>query len=199
MFGLGKKKVAFAGDVNHLITKHSADKYGKGQVVEVPKGYDVIMIASDGTIESLKNAFEFKLKDKIKYVYYVKSTKTIMKGNWGTPARISVKEKGGSQVTLGAYGTFEFRLVNAIKFINTSMTNIEFVDEGLLTELVLARVVEVFQQVVREIKVVDQEEINDLTLLFKEKVTENLNRKLDDSGIEMVEILIENLNIQPKQ
>jgi membrane protease subunit (stomatin/prohibitin family) len=193
-----KKKVSFSGDANHLISKHSANSYDKNQKVEVPKGFEVILMEANGQSEVLRNVLEFKLKDKTKYIYYVKSTKNILKGNWGTPSRIEVKATDGKILTLGGYGTFEFKLTNPLKYINTRMSSSEFTDENSLVELVLSKLIEMFQLSSTKLPAIDESKMTEVTLSYKRKVQELLKAKLEENGIELVDFVIENLNVQPK-
>jgi membrane protease subunit (stomatin/prohibitin family) len=193
-----KKKVSFSGDSNHLISRHNADSYDKNQTVEVPRGYAVVLMEADGRTEQLEKDLEFKLKDKTKYIYYVKGTKNILKGNWGTPSRIDVKTVEGKVATIGGYGSFEFKLSNALKFINTRMSNSEFAEEATLTELVLSKIIELFQLASTELPSIDESKMTKITLEYKNKVQELLKEKLYENGIEIVDFVIENLNVQPK-
>jgi membrane protease subunit (stomatin/prohibitin family) len=193
-----KKKVSFSGDSNHLISKHNANSYDKNQKVEVPRGYEVILMEASGQSEVLRNVLEFKLKDKTKYIYYVKGTKNILKGNWGTPSRIDVKTVEGKISTLGGYGTFEFKLANPLKFINTRMNTSDFVEESNLVELVLSKIIELFQLASTQLPTVDESKMTEVTLKYKTKVQDLLKKKLDENGIEIVDFVIENLNVQPK-
>jgi membrane protease subunit (stomatin/prohibitin family) len=193
-----KKKVSFSGEANQLISKHSANSYDKNQKVEVPRGYEVILMEANGQSEVLRNVLEFKLKDKTKYIYYVKGTKNILKGNWGTPSRIDVKTVEGKISTLGGYGTFEFKLANPLKFINTRMNNSEFAEETTLTELVLSKIIELFQLASTQLPSIDESKMTEVTLKYKSRVQDLLKKKLDENGIEIVDFVIENLNVQAK-
>ena len=193
-----KKKVSFSGEANQLISKHSANSYDKNQKVEVPRGYEVILMEANGQSEVLRNVLEFKLKDKTKHIYYVKGTKNILKGNWGTPSRIDVKTVEGKISTLGGYGTFEFKLANPLKFINTRMNNSEFAEETTLTELVLSKIIELFQLASTQLPSIDESKMTEVTLKYKSRVQDLLKKKLDENGIEIVDFVIENLNVQAK-
>jgi membrane protease subunit (stomatin/prohibitin family) len=196
MFGFAKKKVSFTGDLTHLISKHNDLFYVKGQTVEVPKGYEVILINKKGQIQSVKNAYEFKLNSSIKYVYYAKSDKIVIRGKWGTSQRVTIKDQNNNPISIGSHGEFEYRLINPIRFINTRMNHDKFVDEKSTNEVVLSRVTEIFYKVISEIKTINSEKISDSTLDIKQKIKRELSSKLIDIGIELTNLTVENLNIR---
>jgi len=190
-----KQKVSIEGNESYLLIKHGGTSFAKKQIVEVPKGYEVILFEADGTTEIIKNKLEFKLSNPVKYIYYAKSSKVIYKGSWGTTSRLQVQTDSGL-MTLGGYGNLEYKLSNAIKFVNTRLINIEFVDEETLTNMVLDKLPELFQLALSEIKDVDESKLTDLTLELKSKVFEMLSKKLNSNGIELTDFVIENINLQ---
>jgi membrane protease subunit (stomatin/prohibitin family) len=192
-----KKKVSFNGDVNHLISKHDANSYDKNQLIEIPRGYSVILMEANGRTVT-KTELEFKLTDKTKYVYYVKSTKNIFTNPWGTPSRIEVKTKQGNIVTLGGYGTFEFKLSNPIKYINTKMNTLDFVDIDQLSAVVLSKIIDLFQETSTKLPPIDESDMTQVTLNYKSKLLELLKERLDDNGIEVIDFMIDNLNLNSK-
>jgi uncharacterized membrane protein YqiK len=78
------------------------------------------------------------------------------------------------------------------------MNNSEFAEESTLTELVLSKIIELFQLASTQLPSIDEAKMTEVTLNFKSKVQDLLKKKLDDNGIEIVDFVIENLNVQPK-
>lgn len=190
-----KEKVFFEGNTNNLVEKHKGMSFAKKRIVEVPKGYEVILFEADGTAEIIKNELEFKLSNPAKYIYYVKNSKVSYKGSWGTTSRIQVETDSGL-MTLGGYGNLEYKLSNAIRFVNTHLQNAEYIDEETLTSMVLDKLPELFQLALSTIENIDENKVTDLTLELKSKVFEMLSKKLNSNGIELTDFIIENINLQ---
>jgi len=199
MFGFKKEKISFTGDTNHLISRHINTNFRKGQLVEVPKGYEVVLINKEGKTETVKNVHEFKLNAKLKFLYYSKSNRLTIKAKWGTSTRLTATNHNGKVILIGAHGTFDYRLINAVKFINNRMANFAYANESLLSEMVLSRVTEIFQTVI-----VEEGSINDIdpaifTLNLKKKIRLMLQQDLEEDGIELVNFTISDLNIKEKE
>jgi hypothetical protein len=78
------------------------------------------------------------------------------------------------------------------------MNNSEFAEETTLTELVLSKIIELFQLASTQLPSIDEGKMTEVTLKYKSKVQDLLKKKLDENGIEIVDFVIENLNVQPK-
>jgi membrane protease subunit (stomatin/prohibitin family) len=199
MFGSKKNKISFNGNSSHLISRHDGKEYKKGQIIEVPKGYEAILIEKEGRIEPFKNTHEKKLAFDLKYIYYVKSDKTVIKGNWGTSKRVLTKNQNNDLITLGAHGEFEYRLVNSVKFINNRINNIEHIDESVLTNIILAKAIEAFQVIVVQTGAIDESKLTEITLNIKPQVQAILFERLIKDGIELIDFTIKNVNTRQNQ
>jgi hypothetical protein len=78
------------------------------------------------------------------------------------------------------------------------MNTSDFVEESNLVELVLSKIIELFQLASTQLPTVDESKMTEVTLKYKTKVQDLLKKKLDENGIEIVDFVIENLNVQPK-
>ncbi len=188
-----KKVITHEPEVNHLISKVPGDSFKKGRSLKIPQGYEAILMEQDASQEVIKNTFELKLDRPVYFIYLAKSNRKIMKTNWGTPTRIQCETKEGVK-TLGAFGSVEFQLKNPIRFITTRMSEDTYVDETILSKLVLSKIPDLFHQVVPELEPVDTSKESVLTNLFKKHLTPKLESTLDDLGIQIKSFIIENMN-----
>lgn len=188
-----KKAIEFIPESSHLIAKAPGSAFKKGTPLKVPQGYEAILMDQGGQQEVIKNVFELKLDRPVYFVYYAKSNRKIMKTNWGTPTRIQCETTDGLK-TLGAFGSVEFQLINPIRFIATRMSEDTFVDESMLAKLVLAKIPDLFHQVVPDLEPIDTSKESVLTQKFKTHLTPKLEQTLDDMGIQVKSFLIENMN-----
>jgi membrane protease subunit (stomatin/prohibitin family) len=196
MFGLNKKdKVAFSGNPKHLISRHQAIKYKKGQLIEVPKGYQLVLISKDGRVESFKDKHEFRLDKEFKYIYYVKSDKVLLRGKWGTAKRIIVKDTDNNNVSLGTHGVFEYRLLNPIRFIDTQINNHEFIDSLILEDIVAEYALNSLRLALSELKQVNKD-TGILNSALTIKIKNSLENKLNRIGIELIDFAIENITLR---
>jgi membrane protease subunit (stomatin/prohibitin family) len=191
-----KKVITFTGDVSHYITKHPEQGFKKKQQVEVPNNYELVLIAEDGTTEVIRNQYVVKLKEPYRFMYFVKNNKKIIKTNWGTASRIQTKTKQNETVSIGGYGTIEFRMVNAIRLISYRMNNDAFIDEELLIEMLLSKLPEVLADAVDTLGLIDAEDINALQKDLKEQTLEKLKHQGTLMGLDIADFVIEHINVQ---
>lgn len=195
MFG-SKNKVTFQGNNEDLIVLAKVKKLSKNTLVEVPKGYETILVDTEGKMELFKNRLEFKLQSYYKYLYFVKSYQSVHNTNWGTRSRIQVETKENKIMTLGSYGNLEFQLMNPSRYINTRMQGKDSVTAKDLTEMILDKIPEFFQETVSEYGLIDASNLNKVTIGFKKMFKEKLSDYLEYSGIELVGLVVENINLQ---
>ena len=188
-----KKPITHQPDATHLISKVPGEAFKKSQTLKIPPGYEAILIDQDGSQEVIKNVFELKFDHPVYFVYFAKSNRKIIKTNWGTPTRIKCETNEGPK-TMGAFGSVEFQLKNPIRFITTRMSGDSFVDETILAKLVLAKIPDLFHQVVPSIEPLDISKESVLTTTFKTQLTPKLDATLDDLGIQIKSFVVENMN-----
>lgn len=179
----------------YLIQRHPDQDFKKKRIVETLKNQEIILIYPNGTSEASKNNFEYTLKEPVKYIYYVKSNKLIHQSNWGTKSRVEINFDGQKQ-TLGGYGSIEFKLMNPTRYIERRMSTAMFLTPEMLTEFVLARIPEALVSVVLKLKESEKKDMNTLTVAVKQRLSEELTVSLSEMGIELVELIITNLNLQ---
>ena len=195
MFGVFQKKIQFSLNQAYLIEKHPGKDFKKKTRLSLQKNQEVVMVYPDGLSETIKNQFDLKLKEKVKYLFYAQSNRSVQSVNWGTKSRVEIQVQS-SPKTLGGYGTIEFRLMNPTRYIEKRMGNASFVTPDILTELVLSKIPEELLQVVVELKEGDKKDINTLTLAVKKSLTIRLSDVLSEMGIELTDLVITNINLK---
>jgi membrane protease subunit (stomatin/prohibitin family) len=195
MFGIFRKKIQFNMNQAYLIEKHPGKDFKKNTKVSLQKNQELVMVYPDGLSETIKNQFDLKLKEKVKYLFYAQSNRSVQSVNWGTKSRVAIQVQS-SPKTLGGYGTIEFRLMNPTRYIEKRMGNANFVTPEMLTELVLSKIPEELLQVVVGLKDTDKKDINTLTLAVKKSLTIRLSDVLSEMGIELTDLVITNINLK---
>lgn len=185
-------------EVEHLISKVPKTSFKKGQSISVPQGYEAILMEQDGSVEVIKNQLLIKLENTVEYIYLAKSTRKVMRSNWGTPSRILVETSGGKQ-SLGGFGYVEFQLTNPVRLINTRMQNDEHADESSLSKLVLSRIPDLLHQILPGLEPLDISNESKLIIQLKEALSPLLKESLDSLGIGLQSLVIENINFQAQQ
>ncbi len=189
------KKVQFDMKESYLIERYPEKDFKKGTKVSILKNQEMILVLTNGLMEVIKNIFDYKLDEKIKYLYFASSNKSIQSTNWGTKSRIHI-EIDGVQKSLGGYGSIQFRLINPVRYIEKRMGNNTFVTTEMLTDLVLAKIPESMVEVVMDLVEKDKKNLNTLTLQIKTRLSKLLSETLSEMGIELVDLIVTNINLQ---
>lgn len=195
MLGIFRKKIQFSMNQAYLIEKHPGKDFKKKTKVSLQKNQEVVMVYPDGLSETIKNQFDLKLKEKVKYLFYAQSNRSVQSVNWGTKSRVAIQVQSNPK-SLGGYGTIEFRLMNPTRYIEKRMGNANFVTPEMLTELVLSKIPEELIQVVLELKDTDKKDINVLTIAVKKLLTVRVSDVLSEMGIELTDLVITNINLK---
>jgi membrane protease subunit (stomatin/prohibitin family) len=195
MFGIFRKKIQFSMNESYLIEKHPGKDFKKKSKLSLQKNQEVILVYPDGLSETIKNQFDLTLKEKVKYLFYAQSNRSVQTVNWGTKSRVAIQINNKPQ-TLGGYGTIEFRLMNPMRYIEKRMGNHTFVTPEMLTELVLSKIPEELLHVVVDLKKADQQDINTLTLAVKKALLVRMSDVLSEMGIELTDLVITNINLK---
>ncbi len=191
-----KKKVYTHVPENyHLISKVPNSGFKKGEIIEVPQGFEALLLEADGGQELIKNQLVIKLENPIQYVYLAKSNRKVIRSNWGTPNRIKVHTDKGYQ-TIGGFGFIEFQLINPLRFVTTRMQNDEFTDESMITHIALGRIPDALNQVLPNLEPIHANEQSALTNQLTKELKPVLQKSLDTLGIQLEDLVIENLNFQ---
>jgi membrane protease subunit (stomatin/prohibitin family) len=192
---LFQKAIRLPMKEEYLLERHPKQDFKKGKKVSVLKNQEVVLIFPNGMMEVLKNTFDYRLKEKVKYLYFASSNKSIQGTNWGTKSRVHI-DISGSKKTLGGFGSIQFRLINPVRYIEKRMGNAMFVTAEMLTDLVLAKIPESLVGVVIDLKESDKKDVNMLTMKVKELLTVSLSDTLAQIGIELVDLVVTNINLQ---
>jgi membrane protease subunit (stomatin/prohibitin family) len=191
----GSKPIELVMKDQYLIERHPNQDFKKGTKVTIQKNQELVLMLPGGLMEVIKNQFDLRLDERVKYLYFALSNKAIQQSNWGTKSRVQL-EIDGIAKSLGGYGTIQFRLMNPIRYIEKRMGNATFVTAEMLTDLVLAKIPEALSQIALELKESDKREINKLTIKVKELLSQALTTVLSDMGIELVDMVVTNINLQ---
>lgn len=191
-----KKKVyTHVPENHHLISKVPHSGFKKGEIIEVPQGFEALLLEADGGQELVKNQLVIKLENPVQYIYFAKSNRKVIRSNWGTPNRIKVNTDKDYQ-TLGGFGFIEFQLINPLRFVTTRMANDEYTDESLITQIALGRIPDAMHQVLPKLEPIHSNEQSVLTNQLTKELKPVLQKSLDALGIQLEDLVIENLNFQ---
>jgi membrane protease subunit (stomatin/prohibitin family) len=188
-----KEIIQYKLEPTHLISKVPGQSFKKGKSLEIPQGFEAILMDPDGSQEVIKNIYLIKLERTIHYIYFVQSNRKLMKTRWGTPTRIKVMTQQGEK-TMGGFGNIDFQLLNPLRFINTRLQNDDYIDEKTLTEFVLSRISDLLHQAVPELEPMDISRESVITNKFKELLTPLMEKTFDSMGVKLQSFIIENLN-----
>lgn len=191
----GSKPIELVMKDQYLIERHPNQDFKKGTKVTIQKNQEVVLMLPSGLMEVVKNQFDLRLDERVKYLYFSLSNKAIQQSNWGTKSRVQLAIDGHPK-SLGGYGTIQFRLMNPIRYIEKRMGNATFVTAEMLTDLVLAKIPEALSHIALELKESDKTEINKLTIRVKELLSQALMTMLSEMGIELVDLVVTNINLQ---
>jgi hypothetical protein len=86
--------------------------------------------------------------------------------------------------------------MNPVRYIEKRMGNAAFVTSQMLTDLVLAKIPESLVEIVVDLKESDKKDINTLSLKIKTLLSNSLSQTLAEMGIELVDLVITNINLQ---
>lgn len=104
-----------------------ADIFGPGTYTLETQNLPIL-----STLKGWKYGFKSPFKADVFFV----STKIFKALKWGTPNQFYVRDRDFGRVSLRAFGTFSFKIVDAAKFIrDVSGTNPNFTTEDVLEEL----------------------------------------------------------------
>jgi membrane protease subunit (stomatin/prohibitin family) len=189
------KSIVYDFDNNHIISKIPGQNFKKGSTIDNPPGFEAVLLDQDGSQEVIKNTHLIKLNRPVYNIFYVQSNRKIIKAKWGTPTRIKVKTQDGYQ-NLGGYGHIEFQLINPLRYINTRLNNNQYLDEEMLTKMVLSWIPDLFHQIMKDLEPIDSNEESANVLKLKELLQPKLDKVLDEVGVLLKTLNVENLNFQ---
>lgn len=180
---------------DHLISRMNQRGFKKGTQIEIPNGYELVCIETDGTTEVVKNTLLFKVNQPLELIYFVKSNRRIIRSNWGTPNRLKVMTQDGAK-TIGGFGHVEFQLINPVRFITTRMHDDMSINEQVLTKLVLGNVTSMLREVLPAFEPIDMTQEAKVVNELNQVITGKFEKMLDDIGVSCKTLVIENVNFQ---
>lgn len=182
-------------DSKALIYRVPGSDFKKGQSLEIPQGYEACLFRSDGTQELVQDVYKYKLTDAVQYIYLSKSNRAAIHSKWGTPNRFKVQTAEGVK-TLGAFGHMEFQLLNPIRFLEKQTNRDGHIDEALITQLVLTRISEAFQDVIPALEPFPSTQEIQVIQKLKDPLQKTLDLKLSKYGMSVASIAIDSINFQ---
>lgn len=182
-------------DSKALIYQVPGSDFKKGQTLEIPQGYEACMFRANGAQELIQDVYKYKLTDPVQYIYLSKSNRAAIHSKWGTPNRFKVQTANGVK-TLGAFGQMEFQLLNPIRFLEKQTNREGSIDEALITQLVLARISEAFQDVIPSLEPFESTQEIQVIKKLKEPLQKTLDLKLSKFGMSVASISIDSVNFQ---
>lgn len=195
MFGR-KKTIQMNEITDHLIESVSGGPFKKKSMIDIPKGYEVVLIEADGTTEIIRNQHQYKLDRDVHAIFYAKTNALVQKTKWGTPSRIAVKTADGGTQNLGAHGVLSFTLANPLRYLNKRMNTEDDLAQEALKSLVTDKMTDIMRSQLERYKAVDPEKTSELTKALQTDVAKALNSYLDDFGIQVDDLTIESITIQ---
>ena len=193
-----KSKIGHQIDAKALIYKVPGSDFKKGQVLEIPQGYEACFFESDGTQELIQDVYKYKLDRPVQYIYISQSNRADIKTKWGTPNRFNVTTKQGPK-TLGAFGHMQFELLNPIRFLEKHANGDERIDEDFITQLVLSHISEAFQEVLPALEPLNSEDEIGVIKSLKSALPRTLDIKLSAYGMAIRDLSIDRVNFQAKE
>lgn len=191
-----KNTIGFEPNPNDIIAKVPKTQLKKGEIVKIPKNYDAILMYRDGTQEVIQNILEITLEYPVEMIYLVLHNRQTLETKWGTPTRILIEDELQQSQLLGAYGTIEFQMQNASRFITTRMGQETVTNYDALKHHVLDLIPEAFNQYFATIQSIQTEDPAKLSIDLKHQLSPYLETLLDDLGLRLKSMVIENVNFQ---
>lgn len=190
-----KSKIPTHVDTQALIYKIPASDFKKGQTLEIPQGYEACLFHSDGTQELIQDVYKYKLERPVQYIYLSKSNRAAIQSKWGTPNRLKVKTDAGTK-SLGAFGQMEFQLLNPIRFLEKHTGQEANIDEALITQIVLGRISEAFQEIIPALEPFKTGDEIALINTLKEPLKRTMDLKIQKYGMALTSLAIDSINFQ---
>lgn len=191
-----KEKITHHVDPKALIYKVPRSDFKKGQILEIPQGYEASLFEADGTQELIQDVYKHRLERPVQYIYLSKSNRAAVQSKWGTPNRIKVTTDQGP-MSLGAFGHIEFQLLNPIRFIEKRTDREGHIDGALITQMVLMRIGEAFQDIIPSLEPLSKNDEIKTIQALKDPLKKALELKVSIFGLSITSLVIDSMNFQP--
>lgn len=191
-----KNPIHYSPNADDIVVKFPKTQLKKGEVIKVPDQFDSIFTYKDGTQELIQNRREILLEYPVESVHFVLHTRNVLHSKWGTPSRILVADQKGQSQMLGAYGRIEYALQNASRLIATTMKSEEVLTQKNLNQLTLSMIPDVFNTYFASSEALEISQPAKLAIELQTKLTPLLASRMDDRGLELKGLTIENVNFE---
>ena len=168
----------------------------QGQLADVfdPGTYtlDTANLPIMSTIEGWKYGFESPFKAEVFFV----NTRRFPDQKWGTKNPIMLRDPEFGPTRLRAFGTYAFRVSDPATFLETIVGTSGDVDTGAITDQIRNLIVARFTDVLGESKLAALDmaaNVDELGGFVAEKMADDM----DEYGIEVVNLLVENVSLPP--
>ena len=168
----------------------------QGQLADVfdPGTYtlDTANLPIMSTIEGWKYGFESPFKAEVFFV----NTRRFPDQKWGTKNPIMLRDPEFGPTRLRAFGTYAFRVSDPATFLETIVGTSGDVDTGAITDQIRNILVARFTDVLGESKLAALDmaaNVDELGGFVAEKMADDM----DEYGIEVVNLLVENVSLPP--
>lgn len=191
-----KVPIHYSPNAEDIIVKFPKTQLKKGEVIKVPDQFDSIFTYKDGAQELIQNRREIILEYPVESIYFVLHTRNVLHTKWGTPSRILIADQKAQSQMLGAFGRIEYSLQNAAKLITTTMKSEEVLTQNDLNHLILSMIPDVFNTYFATIQSMDINEPAKVAIDLQAKLTPELSTRMDERGLELKGLSIENVNFE---
>ena len=168
----------------------------QGQLADVfdPGTYtlDTANLPIMSTIEGWKYGFESPFKAEVFFI----NTRRFPDQKWGTKNPIMLRDPEFGPTRLRAFGTYAFRVSDPATFLETIVGTSGDVDTGAITDQIRNILVARFTDVLGESKLAALDmaaNVDELGGFVAEKMADDM----DEYGIEVVNLLVENVSLPP--
>lgn len=189
-----KENIRFNPEASQVIVKIPKTNFKKGEILSIPPGFEALLFTKEGTVEAVQGVLEKKFENPVQVIYLVRGNRAIISSKWGTPNRVLVRDQNGQPQKLGAYGSFEFKLANPTRYVNTRMAHDAEVDENTLKKDLLGLIPAAINQVFLSSPLIDTENISQFKAKMSVEMKNILETLSDDFGFSIHKLLIEDIN-----
>ena len=189
-----KAPIQYSPNPSDLIAKFPRTQLKKGETVKIPVNFDSVLVYKDGTQELVQNIRSVTLEYPVESIFFVLNNRGVLKTKWGTPNRILVADIKGQAQMLGAFGRIEYSLQNPSKLIIKKMHSAERLIQSDLDQWVLELIPDAFNKYFATIQSLDIKDPAKLAIELKAKITPFLEALMDDLGLSLKSLTVENVN-----
>jgi membrane protease subunit (stomatin/prohibitin family) len=189
-----RENIRFTPESNQVIVKIPRTQFKKGETLSIPQGFEALLMAKEGPVESVQGVLEKKFESPVEIIYLVRGNRAVISSKWGTPNRLLVRDQNGQPQKMGAYGLFEFKLTNPSRYVITRMAHNSEVDEATLKKDIQGLIPEALNQVFQSQEAIDTTQLSTLISKLSIEMKKKLEELSDDLGLSIHKLVIEDVN-----